>query len=431
MPSMALGDADLPVAGLRSIIAAAVAVGDFDRARATSWAPGRFANFDPGRRGGGPNAASAAVADGDRQRELSQHDRCPPEDYAERETSACPPSARRAQQTDHLSLSYEPWARERFAQPASRGSSASSFSSVSASSASGSESATMPPPGEQMGRAVAQQRRAQGDAELAVLGGVHPADRARVPAAVHAPRARRSAPSARRRARRRRPASGAAVPASSMAESGLGELGVDRRREVLDVGHLDDPGSSAASTQTERGPSVRAIRADDDPVLDAVLVAAAGAARRGGRRPPGRRCGASNRRARPCDPGPAAAHEQLRAGAQEGGLGRADAEAEARREQLAQGAEHGRRVVCAAPRPRPRARAPPCRAHRRGCARRRAATALSKSLGGSDARDPRAAGRARVEHRQRLVAQRAQPALEAVAHGGRDRPRPATAVSVR
>ena len=61
-----------------------------------------------------------------------------------------------------------------------------SLISVSASSAAGSEPATMPGARVEVRGAVAEQRRAQGDAELAVLGGVHPAHRARVPAAVDA-----------------------------------------------------------------------------------------------------------------------------------------------------------------------------------------------------------------------------------------------------
>src|SRR5262245_8992161 len=43
-----------------------------------------------------------------------------------------------------------------------------------------------PAAGEEMSLAVAYQRRAQADADLAVLRGVHPADRARVPAAIDA-----------------------------------------------------------------------------------------------------------------------------------------------------------------------------------------------------------------------------------------------------
>ena len=68
-------------------------------------------------------------------------------------------------------------------RPSSSGSSASSLISVSASSAPGRSRRRSRSP-RRGGRAVAEQRRAQGDAELAVLGRVHPADGARVPAAV-------------------------------------------------------------------------------------------------------------------------------------------------------------------------------------------------------------------------------------------------------
>ena len=108
---------------------------------------------------------------------------------------------------------------------------------------------------------------------------------------------------------------------------------------------LTTTGSASASTQTDRGPSLRAIRRDDDQVLDPVLLAphqllpevivdrGVGAA-------PGR---AGERDGR--DAGAAAADEQLRAGADERRLGRTGAEAEAGWKQLPEGAEEGRRVV--------------------------------------------------------------------------------------
>ena len=60
------------------------------------------------------------------------------------------------------------------------------FACASASSASGSESATMPQPANSRTWCRLDLGRAQGDAELAVAVGVHPADRAGVAAAVHA-----------------------------------------------------------------------------------------------------------------------------------------------------------------------------------------------------------------------------------------------------
>ena len=63
--------------------------------------------------------------------------------------------------------------------------------------------------GVEMGLAVAEQGAAQADAELAVLGGVHPADRAGVPAAVHLLELGDRGDRRARGARRRRPVSGA------------------------------------------------------------------------------------------------------------------------------------------------------------------------------------------------------------------------------
>ncbi len=125
----------------------------------------------------------------------------------------------------------------------------------------------------------------------------------------------------------------------------LGELGDHRRRQVLDVRHLDD-------LRLRRGldpDRVRAQGADDslgdDPLLAPVLVAAqqllAEVVVDGG-------VGAAPGRAREGDGRDASAgapHQQLRTGADEGRLRGAAAEAEAGRELLAHGAEDGRRVV--------------------------------------------------------------------------------------
>ena len=176
----------------------------------------------------------------------------------------------------------------------------------------------MPVAGEQVGRAVAQQRAAQGDAELAVLGGVHPADRARVPAAVQALELGDRLERPLATARRRPPASGAAArparPPSAARRAGRGS-GVAR---CWMFATLTSPGSGAGlDPDRMRARAARSIRCDDDLVLGAVLVADAAAARRGGRRPPGRRCAGSSRRARRSRARARAAHQQLRAGAEE------------------------------------------------------------------------------------------------------------------
>ena len=136
------------------------------------------------------------------------------------------------------------------------GSIASSFSSVSASSAAGSESATMPAPAIEVRGAVAQQcaRRAtqNSPSSSASIQPTGPAYQPRSKLLELGDRPRAPSP----RARRRRPESGAASrPARS--PSGLGELGVDRRREVLDVRDLDHLGLRAASTHTAMPASAR------------------------------------------------------------------------------------------------------------------------------------------------------------------------------
>ena len=198
--------------------------------------------------------------------------------------------------------------------------------------------------GEEVGLAVAQQGAAQGDAELAVLGRVHPADRAGVPAAVHAlelgDRRGGRGPGLAADGRGR-----VQHPGQLDRRARLGQLGDHRRRQVLDVRHLDDL-RLGRRLDPDR---VRAQGADDplgdDPLLAAVLVAAqqllAEVVVDGGVGAAPGRAGEGDGR----DAGAGAAHQQLRAGADEGRLGRAAAEAEAGRELLAHGAEEGRRVV--------------------------------------------------------------------------------------
>ena len=128
--------------------------------------------------------------------------------------------------------------------------------------------------GVEMGLAVAQQGAAQGDAELAVFGRVHPADRAGVPAAVHllelgdracGGRASGSPPTA---------GVGCSMPASSTAERGSASWATIGVARCWMLATLTISGS-ALGLDPDR---VRAQRAGDalgdDRVLAAVLVAA-------------------------------------------------------------------------------------------------------------------------------------------------------------
>ena len=156
----------------------------------------------------------------------------------------------------------------------SSGSSAPSFTSVSASSAAGSEPATTPTRSEEVGLAVAQQGAAQGDAVFAVLGRVHPADRAGVPAAVHplevGDRGLGGRPEAPSNHQHQVPQAG-----HSIAECGSASWAITGVARCSMFATLTISGSSAASTQTacgRRAPDDP--RALDDPLLAAVLVAA-------------------------------------------------------------------------------------------------------------------------------------------------------------
>jgi hypothetical protein len=192
-----------------------------------------------------------------------------------------------------------------------------------------------------VGGPVAEQRRAQGDAELAVLDGVHPAHRPRIPAAVEPFElgdellVLRSA-WLRADGRRR-------VKEFGQLEHRprIGELGVDGRREVLDVGDAYDHRLRRAldPDRDRRQAALDPLR--DDGVLGAVLVAVeellAEVIVDGGIGAATRRSGEGHRRRN----GAAAANEELRAGADERCLRRADAEAEARAEGLTERAEQG------------------------------------------------------------------------------------------
>ena len=276
--------------------------------------------------------------------------------------------------------------------------------------------ATMPAPANRW--AVRSRSRAlrEGDAELAVLGGVHPADRARRTSRDPGPRARRSPASARSRGSPPTAGVGCSSPASSTARARLRELGVDRGREVLDVRHLDqlrlgrglDPDrmraraparSGARRSRARRGPSRTAQQLLAEVVVDRRVGAPPG--RAGERRPWPRRQPLRRTRSSGLAPrnAPSATRSRSRSSS---GTARA-----ARRR-----APPGR--ARAAPRPRPRGPAPPCRARRRGCARRaapprpRSAPAARRSRSAPSRSDggPTSGSDARANCGQRAAAER-------------------------
>ena len=188
----------------------------------------------------------------------------------------------------------------RRSQPASSGSSACSLISVSASSRAGIGVAHDAVAGVAASDVAAQQRAAQGDAELAVAGGVGPADGPGVPAAVQALQRGDQLECAARRGSPPTAGVGCISPASSIASIGRGQLGADRGRQMLDVGdpherrlgrggHPDRVAvaacarSAARRSRAPRGSSRRAS-----------------VARRDGRRRRGRRCAVWSPRARSC-----------------------------------------------------------------------------------------------------------------------------------
>src|SRR4051794_17066278 len=121
--------------------------------------------------------------------------------------------------------------------------------------------------------AVAEQRRAQPYAELAVFRGVHPSHRARVPAAIYplelldqfqGPSPRLAADSRSR-----------VQEAGELDRAvGFGELGVDRRRQMLEVADLDDE-RLALGVDPDRVRAEGPLDAPhDDPMLISDLRAA-------------------------------------------------------------------------------------------------------------------------------------------------------------
>ena len=164
--------------------------------------------------------------------------------------------------------------------------------------------------------------------------------------------------------------------------AGLGELGVDRGREMLDVGDGDQPGLSAGSTQTECGRSVRSMRARRSRARGGPCRSA-GAARRDGRRRRGRRCAASSPRAPP-----SRRRRRCAAPAAQGSRRRTRPRESRHRSRSRpeRGREWRRRAPrCRGrlrPRPRPRARAPPSRSRHRGFFRPRARPHARSRAGG-------------------------------------------------
>jgi hypothetical protein len=125
----------------------------------------------------------------------------------------------------------------------------------------------------------------------------------------------------------------------------LGQLRADRRGQVLDVRDGDEHGLGRGGDED----GVRGQRALDAPRDDRVLLAVLGRLEQllaevgvdGGVGAAARRAGQGHR----ARPQPVAAHEQLGAGGDERRVAAAGAEDEARRERLAQDAEHGSGVV--------------------------------------------------------------------------------------
>ena len=323
------------------------------------------------------------------------------------------------------------------AQPASSGSSACSLISVSASSRGGVGVAHDAVAGVAAGDVAAQQRAAQRDAEFAVAGGVGPADGAGVPAAVEALERRDQ----RRGARQRLAADGRRrvhQPGQLERVDRRRQLRADRRGEVLDVGDPHELGLGRGGDPDR----VRAQRALDPPRDDRVLLAVARVAQQllaevvvDGR--VGAAAGRAGERER-AHAVALAAHQQLGAGGDQRRVAAPDAEHEARRELLAQHAEHRRRVV------RRAARAPALRARARSSRARPARDQLDGARDGllvvlgrhraGDLEAPgRAPGRAAAAAASRSSARRALQAREQLLGDvvGRRRARPASAARAR
>ena len=150
-------------------------------------------------------------------------------------------------------------------------------------------------------------------------------------------------------------------PASSTADRGSASWAITGVPRCWMLATLITSGSAAASTQTACGRRVRTMRSETMRCSRAVLVAAQQllaevVVDRGVGAAPDRARQGHGRDARPGAP-----HEQLRAGAEEGRLGGAAAEAEAGGELLAHRAEEGGGVVGGrASRRPPRGRGRPC-----------------------------------------------------------------------
>ena len=190
----------------------------------------------------------------------------------------------------------------------------------------------MPQPAYRCATRPAQERAAERDAELPVLGQVGPPHRARVPAAVEALERRNQRQRAPRAARRRPPASAAACPPAPRPApdppAGRGSEWPGAARSGPSPARARRP----PATQRLTGSSVRSIRRATIACSSRSLALCSSCSPRWSSTD-----GSALRRVVPASAtvwarGAVAAHEQLRAGPDEGQLGRADAPAEAGRE---------------------------------------------------------------------------------------------------
>src|SRR5215207_4110141 len=123
-----------------------------------------------------------------------------------------------------------------------------------------------PAPGEEMRLAVPDERGAQPDAKLAVLGSVHPADRARVPAAIDPLELpdQLEGGSLRLAADRGRRVQDAGELDRAAR---FGKLRANRRREMLQVAYLDHKGLVLGVNPDGVRTEAALDAAHDDPVL--------------------------------------------------------------------------------------------------------------------------------------------------------------------
>ena len=228
--------------------------------------------------------------------------------------------------------------------PTRSGSSASSLSSVSASSPAGSESATMPAPAKRwaMRSRSSAERRATQNSPSSVAS-IQPTGPAYQPRSMSSSsEITRSATSA---GSPPTAGVGCSSAASSTAESGSASCACTGVARCWMLATLISSGSESASTQTDRGASLRAMRRATISCSLRFFALCSSCSPRWSST-----AGSALRRVEPASAtvatlAPAAAHQQLRAGAEEHGLGRADAKAEAGGKRLTQGPEEGAWIV--------------------------------------------------------------------------------------